>query len=88
MALHVTSHAISRYRERVAPVSYDDARTALSCAAVELAASIGAPFVKLGTGQHVVVRDQAVITVLPKDKHLGTLARDRWAELQRGEYQA
>lgn len=88
MAIHITSHAISRYRERVSPVSYDAARLALSCAAVELAASIGAPFVKLGTGQHIVVRDHAVITVLPKDKHLGTMGKERWQELQRGEWKA
>lgn len=83
--IHVTARAI----ERIPGCKTEtDARQALTCAAVELAASIGAPFVKLGTGQHVVVRDSAVITVLPKDKYLGTMSRDRWVETERGEYRA
>jgi len=85
MGLHVTSHALTRAMERIPGMTCEaDARRTLTCAAVELAADIGAPFVKLGTGQHVVVRDHTVITVLPKDKHIGTMSRDRWVETQRG----
>lgn len=80
MTLHITTHAVHRYQERVANLPDADVRAALSVAAVELASDIGAPFVKLGTGQHVVVRDGTVITVLPKDKHPGAMGRDRWAE--------
>jgi hypothetical protein len=33
----------------------------------------GAHYVRLGTGQHVVIRDSAVITVLPKEARLWRL---------------
>ena len=39
--IHVSSHAISRYRERVAPVSYDEAVAALSTAVIERAGAAG-----------------------------------------------
>ncbi len=45
--IHVSSHAISRYRERVAPVSYDEAVAALSTAVIERAAAFGARYVRL-----------------------------------------
>lgn len=89
MALHITSHAISRYRERVAPVSYDDALAALTCAAVELAAEIGAPFVKLGTGQRIVLVENRVVTVLPCGTWAGCLCTEmsRKHDLPQGEVQ-
>lgn len=75
--IHVTSHAISRFRERVAPVSYDEAVAALSSPAVEKAAAFGAPFVKLGTGQRIVLVGDHVVTVLPRDKWAASLDRRR-----------
>lgn len=62
--IHVSSHAISRYRERVEPVSYDEAIKALSSPAIEAAVRFGAGYVRLGTGQRVVIKLGAVITVL------------------------
>lgn len=76
MTLHVTGHAISRYRERVDPgADFDRAHAALTSAAVERAAGFGAPFVKLGTGQRIVIVEHRVVTVLPADNprwRLGT----------------
>lgn len=79
-AIRVSSHAISRYRERVAPVTAAEARIALTSRAIEHAVDFGAPFVKLGTGQHVVLDGSTVVTVLPKDERLGCFdpARDRF----------
>lgn len=53
----ITHHAIERAVERIPGIQTEDqARTALSSTAIQLAIQIGAPFVKLGTGQHVVLR--------------------------------
>lgn len=64
--IHITRHALTRYQERVRPVSEAEARQALSSTAIQLAIQIGAPFVKLGTGQHVVIEDGRIVTVLPE----------------------
>ena len=73
--VRVTAHAVSRYRERVAAVSYEGARQALSSPFIVQAANIGASFVKLATGQHVALQDRTVTTVLPKDAWPITLSR-------------
>lgn len=73
-ALHITEHAIERYQERVANVSEADARIALSSPAVTTAADFGAPYVKLGTGQRIVIEGGRVITVLPSDMTIGRMA--------------
>lgn len=67
MTLHITNHAILRYIERVAPVSMEEARAALSTPMITRAAAFGARTVILGTGQRVLLREQTVITVLPRD---------------------
>lgn len=64
--LHVTSHAIARYRERVAPVPEAEAARALRTPAVAAAARFGAPWVRLPGGQRVVLRGAVVVTVLEK----------------------
>lgn len=74
MALHVSTHAIIRYRERVRPVSYDEARAALSSAVIERAAQFGCEYVRLGTGQRVVIERGCVVTVLPKGWNVGCAA--------------
>lgn len=71
--VHVTAHAIERYQERVANVSDDEARQALSSPTIILAAKFGAAFVRLGTGQRVVIVDGAVITVRPVEDGRGQL---------------
>lgn len=75
--IHVTYHAVSRYRSRVAPVSYEDALAALSSPTIQRAADFGAPFVRLGTGQRVVIANGVVVTVLPAEAHSRTLGRFR-----------
>lgn len=74
MAVHVTNHACLRYQERVAPVSIEVARERLSSAVIEQAAAFGAMFVRLGTGQRIVIHDGRVITVLTKGN-----ASNSWA---------
>jgi uncharacterized protein (DUF2252 family) len=80
--IHVTEHAIDRYRERVEAVSADAARIALSSEAIVTAANFGAPYVKLGTGQRVVLEGSRVITVLPHDMTIGRMAH--YARLHAG----
>lgn len=63
--IHITTHAIQRYTERVEPVTPAQAHAALSSPTITLAAAFGAPYVKLGTGQRVVIHDGKVLTVLP-----------------------
>lgn len=69
--IRVARHAIDRYRERVADIPEDEARTQI-VRAVENARAIefGAPYVKLGTGQHIVIENGVIVTVLPKDQAL------------------
>lgn len=69
----VSRHAMDRYRERVADPPDCEIFAALSGPTFELAAEIGAPFVKLPTGHHVVIRDATVVTVLSADRGLGQL---------------
>lgn len=63
--VHITDHAVVRYRERVAAVTEEAARIALSSATIRAAISFGAHFVRLGTGQRVVIEGDRIITVLP-----------------------
>jgi len=63
--IHITTHAIQRYTERVEPVTPAQAHAALSSPAITLAAQFGAPYVRLGTGQRVVIHKDKVLTVLP-----------------------
>ncbi len=72
MTVHVTAHAVERYRERVADVPDHMAREAIE-RLVAGAAIFGAPFVKLGTGQRLVLQGETVITILPKDTWPGSL---------------
>lgn len=64
-ALHVTSHAVERYIERVAAVSRHEADQALRSKAIQAAAEFGASCVRLATGQRIVLDGCSVITVLP-----------------------
>lgn len=63
----VTNHALVRYRERIANASDEAIRLALDTPAVRTAIQFGAPFVRLGTGQRVVLDQDRVITILPSD---------------------
>lgn len=81
MTLHVTSHAISRYRTRVAPVDDDAARAALSSPVIVKAAEFGARCVRLPTGQRIVIEDHHVATVLPASKRPRPTYRPRLREV-------
>lgn len=67
--LHITAHAIQRYRERVAELADDQIRAALDCPAVRAAAQIGARFVRLHGGQRIVLQGDTVVTVMPSDNY-------------------
>lgn len=66
--IHVTRHAIERYRERIGQLSHPAIRADLNrrpfTSAADFAGS-ATVFVHLSTGQRVVICDGAVITVLP-----------------------
>jgi phosphate uptake regulator len=63
--INISAHAAQRYIERVADVSVEQARAALSCRAVVTACAFGAPFVRLASGHRVVISGMDVVTVLP-----------------------
>lgn len=70
MTIHVTAHAIQRYQERVAPVSAAEAHKALSTRAIQASAEfVGnqTAYVRLPTGQRVVIKDRIVVTVQPAE---------------------
>jgi hypothetical protein len=67
--VHVTIHAIERYIERVAPVTPEQAATALDSPAVRCAAEIGARFVRLHGGQRIVLQGWTVVTVMPSENY-------------------
>lgn len=67
--LHITDHAMLRYRQRVADVPNDAIQAALSGRAFEAGANYPRCAVILPTGHRAVMRSGAVITVLPLGGH-------------------
>lgn len=66
--IHITHHAITRAMERVPGIRTEaQARALLSTRAIDAAAHFGAKYVRLGTGQRVVIECGSVVTVLPSD---------------------
>lgn len=64
--LNITHHAIERALERLPGVrSEGEAIAALDTPATRLAAQIGARYVRIATGQRIVVEHGIVVTVLP-----------------------
>ena len=64
-----TSHAISRYLERVAPgATYDQALAALDTPRIREMIAFGAREIILGAGHHAVVQGGHIVTVRPKPK--------------------
>lgn len=64
----VTKHAQRRWRERVHPCSYAQAKAEIleHSAAIATAASFGADTVKLGSNHRLKLRGATVLTVLPE----------------------
>ena len=77
MAIHVTKHAIERFQERVAHVTDEEARIAMTAPIIELAATFGECFVRLPGGQRIAVKDNAVVTVLPSAHYKRNIRRVR-----------
>lgn len=61
----LTRHALQRYRERVADLNDDAIAALLDTPAVRCAIRFGAPYVRLGTGQRLVINDGVIVTILP-----------------------
>lgn len=72
--LTITAHAVLRYQQRVTPCTPDEAREALSSLAVHQAAMFGAPYVRLATGQRIVLDGSVVVTVLPIGQRVSQVA--------------
>ena len=68
--MHVSDHAIRRYRERVSPIDAEEARAAMMAhePAVTIAARFGCDTVKLGNGVRLKLRGDVVATVLGNGK--------------------
>lgn len=73
--LFVSRHAVMRYRERVEDLPDAVIHERLSSAAIALAASFGAPYVRLSGGQRIVIVESSVVTVLPAGHRTGRLDR-------------
>ena len=70
----ITDHAIERYQQRVEPVCAKTARARLADnQAIQTAVQFGATGVILPKGQRVIIKDAAIITIVPKRgaKHAG-----------------
>ncbi|MGE8143067.1 hypothetical protein ACQKOE_13915 [Novosphingobium sp. NPDC080210] len=65
--IHVSQHALDRYRERIANLSDDEIRAALITPAVMTAAAIGARFVRIASGHRIALADYTITTILPPD---------------------
>ena len=72
----ITRNAMDRYRERVADVPAAAIWQALDCPAVRAAITFGARFVRLSGGQRVVLCENRVVTILPRDHHANLLRRE------------
>lgn len=66
--VHVTAHAIERYRRRVENVCDAEIVRRLSSPLIETAAKLGANAVILPSGHKVILVGSRVVTVKPKHK--------------------
>lgn len=84
--IRVSSHAISRYMERVRRCTYDEALAALSTPMIKRAADFGAKYVRLAGGQRIVIEDHVVTTVLPADNYRKQVRRRGLSRYGRSNY--
>lgn len=81
--LTISSHAIDRAMERLPGVRTEaDAIAALDTPVTRRAAAFGARYVRLGTGQRVVLDCDRIVTVLPKGTWAASLDRRRTAPFE------
>jgi hypothetical protein len=64
--VRISSHAISRYRERVAALTEAEVRAVLDTPRIAEMIEFGAREIVLGSGHHAVVADGAIVTIRPK----------------------
>jgi hypothetical protein len=81
----LTRHAIQRYRERVADVPAAAIWQALDTPAVRIAIEFGARFVRLSGGQRIVLEENRIVTILPRDRCRGSLSRQNDPRIDDGE---
>lgn len=75
--IHVTRHAFTRYRERVNPkLSNAEIVKLIDTPRINRAVEFGASFIRLGSGQRLVIVGRSVVTVLPAHIYLATLTRE------------
>jgi hypothetical protein len=67
--LHVSNHAITRAIERCGCRTTAEAQALLTGPAMQIAATIGARCVRLGTGHRVILDGATILTVLPVDNY-------------------
>lgn len=74
--IHVTQHALNRFKERIRPASDEEAREAIlsHITVLNIALAFGAPCVRCGDGMRIVLKGGAVTTVFGPDMRLGRLA--------------
>lgn len=65
--LLLTHHAAERYQDRVADIPRAEILAAIDTPAVRAAVAFGAQYVRLGTGQRLVLDGNRIVTVLPAD---------------------
>lgn len=75
--IHITAHAIDRYRERVANIPDEQIRARLNAPIIARAIDFGARTIRLGTGQRLIIDNQTIVTITPKGYKLGCLAPSR-----------
>lgn len=63
--IHVTSHAVLRFQERVQNLPAETVKAILTGPTFQIAADFGARCVILPHGQRAVIQHHAVITILP-----------------------
>ena len=71
----ITPGGLRDYRACIAQDKVSEILAALQSRWIESAADYGAPFVRLGTGQRLVLRDHCVVAVLPQGFGQGRLRR-------------
>ncbi len=65
--IHVTAHAIDRFRERIADLPEETIRALLSAEPIRQAADFGANWVRIAGGHRICLRGHTVTTILPPD---------------------
>lgn len=63
--VHVTLHAMQRYRERIADIPDAEIVAAIDTPAVNRCAAFGDCSVKLASGHRLVIKERTVVTVTP-----------------------